>query len=258
MKEKYKAILPILLKKLFLTTIARQWEDLAFQADNEGWGCTRFLATLCEMESIERDKRRIERHTKESQLPIGKSLATFDFSCLPDLNKAQIHAYASGDLWIREGSNILVFGPSGTGKTHLSSAIGQGLIENGYRVLFTRTSELIQKLQAAKRDLSLPSALDKLDKFDCLILDDFGYVQRDSLETSVLFELISDRYERKSLIVTCNQPFGEWDKIFVDKTMAVAAIDRLIHRAIILELNEESYRKKAALTQKNNKEVGCA
>jgi DNA replication protein DnaC len=124
--------------------------------------------------------------------------------------------------------------------------------------LFTRTSELIKKLQAAKRDLSLPSALDKLDKFDCLILDDFGYVQRDSLETSVLFELISDRYERKSLIVTCNQPFGEWDKIFVDKTMAVAAIDRLIHRAIILELNEESYRKKAALTQKNNKEVGCA
>ena len=161
-KDKYKAVLPILLTKLCLTTIVKQWEQLALQADNEGWGCARFLTTLCEQESIARDTRRIERHMKESQLPKGKSLATFDFGYASDLNKLQIHAYASGDIWLSEGGNLLIFGPSGTGKTHLSAAVGQGLIENGYRVLFTRTNELIQKLQAAKRDLSLPSALEKL------------------------------------------------------------------------------------------------
>ncbi len=255
MSIKDKAVLPIFLKKLKLTTMAKQWEQLALQADNEGWGCSRFLTVLCEQESIERDRRRIERHMKESELPKGKSLATFDFSFAPDLNKAQIHAYASGDVWLSEGGNLLIFGPSGVGKTHLCAAIGQGLIENGYRVLFTRASELIQKLQAAKRDLSLPSALEKLDKFHCIILDDIGYIQKDRSETSVLFELISDRYERKSLIITCNQPFGEWDQIFEDKRMAVAAIDRLVHHATILELNTESYRKRDAMSRKNNKKT---
>lgn len=118
------------------------------------------------------------------------------------------------------------------------AAIGEQLVQNGFRVLFIRTTELVQKLQAAKRDLNMPSALEKLDKYDCLILDDFGYVKKDELETSVIFELISERYERKSIMITCNQPFKEWDQIFQDKAMALAATDRLIlensifHRAI--------------------------
>lgn len=250
MEMKEKANIQIFLKKLFLSTMAKHWEQLAYQADDEGWGCARFLSALCEQESLERDRRRIERHLKESQLPRGKSLATFDFNCTPTLKKRQVHALASGDKWLDEAANLLIFGPSGVGKTHLSAAIGTSLVEKGYRVLFTRTSELIQKLQVAKRDLSLPAALDKLDKYHCLILDDFGYVKKDSSETSVLFELISDRYERKSLIITSNQPFGEWDQIFVDKTMAVAAIDRLVHYATILEMNTNSYRKREALKRK--------
>ena len=141
----------------------------------------------------------------------------------------------------------MIFGPSGVGKTHLANAIGVELIQNEYRVLFTRTTELVQKLQLAKQTLALPSALSKLDKYDCIILDDFGYVQKNQYETSVLFELIADRYERKSMIITCNQPFGEWDNIFQDKTMAVAAIDRLVHNSRIIQINAESYRKTNAL-----------
>ena len=120
------------------------------------------------------------------------------------------------------------------------------LVDHGYRVLFTRTTDLVQKLQAARRDLILPATLAKLDKFDCLILDDLGYVRKDQAETSVLFELIAERYERRSLIITCNQPFSDWEQIFPDPAMTVAAIDRLVHHATILELNTESYRRRAA------------
>jgi DNA replication protein DnaC len=187
------------------------------------------------------------RKLKESGLIPGKSLATFNFGHVPMINKTHIMAIATGDVWIKDGSNILIFGPSGVGKTHLAHGIGIQLIEHGMRVLVTRTTNLVQKLQSAKQTLTLPSALRKLDKYDCLILDDIGYARRDTHETDVLFELISERYERKSMIVTCNQPFGEWDSIFQDKAMAVAAIDRLVHNSTILQINAESYRKASAL-----------
>ena len=147
----------------------------------------------------------------------------------------------------RQGGNLLIFGPSGTGKTHLAAAFGAALVDNGKRVLFTRTTDLVQKLQAARRDLALPGTLAKLDRFDVLVLDDLGYVRKDQAETNVLFELIAERYERRSLIATCNQPFSEWDQIFPDPAMTVAAIDRLVHHATILELNTESYRRRSAL-----------
>lgn len=171
---------------------------------------------------------------------------------MPDLNKAQIVGLGKGDLWIKDSMNILIFGPSGVGKTHIAAAIGAELVASGYRVLFTRTTELLQKLQAAKRSLALPSTLEKLDKYDCLILDDFGYVQKSEIETSLLFELICERYERRSLMITCNQPFQEWDQIFEDKRMAIAAVDRLVHHANILELQAQSYRKKEAMKRKGN------
>ena len=135
------------------------------------------------------------------------------------------------------------------GKSHLAAALGQTLIENGYRVLFTRTTDMVQRLQAARRDLTLASVMDKLDKYDLLILDDLSYVRKDQAETSVLFELISARYERRSLLITANQPFGSWDEIFPDKAMTVAAIDRLVHHAVILEMNTDSYRRKAAVSR---------
>ena len=136
-----------------------------------------------------------------------------------------------------------MFGPSGVGKTHLVAAIGTQLIESGYRVMFTSPTSLLQKLQAARQSYALPSTLEKLDKYDCLILDNLGYAQKDHDESGILFELISDRYERKSMIITCKHPFSEWEAIFKDKTMAVAAIDRLVHHSTIIQMNNESYRR---------------
>lgn len=240
------AKLPVMLTGLRLPTIARLWQELAARADREGWGAARYLATLCEHEIQERHTRRIARHLAEAALPTGKTLQTFEFASVPSLRKAHVLALAGGAAWLDQGANILLFGPSGTGKSHLAAAIGTALVENGHRVLFTRTTDLVQRLQAARRDLCLPGLLSKLDRFDCLILDDLGYVRKDQAETSVLFELIAERYERRSMIITCNQPFSEWGQIFPDPAMTVAAIDRLVHHATILELNTESYRRRAA------------
>ena len=129
----------------------------------------------------------------------------------------------------------------------MASAIGLALVENGYRVLFTRTTDLVQRLQVARRELALESLIARLDRFHLLILDDIAYVRKDQAETGVLFELISARYERRSLLITANQPFSEWGKVFPDETTAVAAVDRLVHHATILEMNVESYRRRAAL-----------
>ena len=144
----------------------------------------------------------------------------------------------------------MLFGPSGIGKTHLAAAIGHGLIDRGFSVFYTRTTDLVQHLQAARRDLKLPEALLKLDRFQCLILDDLGYARKDQAETSVLFELISQSYERRTLVITCNQPFKDWDAIFPDKAMTVAAVDRLVHHATILELTGDSFRRRAAQERK--------
>ena len=240
------AKLPLMLTELRLPTIGRLWQELGATADKEGWGAARFLAILCEHELAERATRRIARHMAESGLAAGKTLETFDFAAAPSIRKAHITALATGNAWIEPGANILIFGPSGTGKTHVASAIGAGLVDHGYRVFFIRTTDLVQKLQAARRDLMLPATLAKLDKFDCLILDDLGYVRKDQAETAVLFELIAERYERKSLIITCNQPFSEWNQVFPDPAVTVAAIDRLVHHSTILEINTESYRRRTA------------
>ena len=244
------AKLPIMLTSLRLPSINQLWQQIAEQADNEGWGSARFLATLCEHELTDRQQRRIARHLAQSGLPHGKTLASFDFAVVKSLNKAKVLALAAADAWLDQGANLLVFGPSGTGKSHLAAAIGSDLVELGKRVLFTRTTDLVQKLQAARRDLGLPQLLAKLDRFDLLVLDDIGYVRKDHAETNVLFELIAERYERRSMIVTANQPFSEWGNIFPDEAMTVAAIDRLVHHATIFELNTESYRRRKATAQK--------
>lgn len=244
-----KAKLSFLFKQLRLPTMAVLWEDISRQADQEGWGSARCLSILCEHELTERANRQMNKYWKESCLPTGKTFSSFDFKSVP-LNKTMVLTLASGEGWLKQGRNILIFGPSGVGKTHLAAAIGACLLEHKVRILFTRTTTLIQKLQIAKQGLTLSSALEKLDKYECIILDDFGYANKDMMETNVLFELISERYERKSLIITCNQPFGEWSHIFQDKAMAIAAIDRLVHDAKILQINKESYRKNS-LTEKN-------
>jgi DNA replication protein DnaC len=240
----------LLLAELRLPAVKLVWADLAAQADKEGWPAARFLAALAEHEVAERARRRIERHLAEARLPPGKTIDTFDFEAVPVVSKAQVMALAAGDAWLGMGANLILFGPPGTGKSHLASALGFALVENGWRVLFTRTTDLVQRLQIARRELALEAAIAKLDKYHLLILDDLAYVTKDQAETSVLFELIGARYERRSLLVTANQPFGEWGKIFPDQAMTLAVVDRLVHHATIFEMNVESYRRRAALERK--------
>jgi hypothetical protein len=140
------------------------------------------------------------------------------------VSKAQVMALCAGDAWLEKGANLILLGPPSGGKSHLSSAMGLALLEKGWRVFFTRTSELVQRLLVARRELALESAIHRLDRFDLLILDDITYVSKDQAETSVLFELISARYERRSMLITANQPFGEWGKIFPDPAMTLAAV----------------------------------
>ena len=248
-----EARLGIMLNELRLPTIKTLWPRFAETADREGWPAARFLAAIAEHELTERANRRIERHLAEAHLPPGKTLDSFTFEAVPMISKAQVMAMAAGDSWLAKGANVLLFGPPGGGKSHLAAAIGLALIENGWRVLFTRTTDLVQKLQVARRELQLEAAIAKLDKFDLLILDDLAYVTKDQAETSVLFELISARYERRSILITANQPFGEWNRVFPDPAMTLAAVDRLVHHATIFEMNVESYRRRTAMEAKRSR-----
>jgi DNA replication protein DnaC len=240
------ARIELLLADLRLPAIKLMWTKLAEQSDKEGWPAARFLAALAEHEIADRGRRRIERHLAEARLPVGKTFDSFDFEVVPMVSKAQVMALTAGDSWLEKGANLLLFGPPGGGKSHLAAAIGLALVENGWRVLFMRTSDLVQRLQIARRELALESALAKLDKYHLLILDDIVYVSKDQAETSVLFELIGNRYERRSMLITANQPFG----VFPDQAMTLAAIDRLVHHSTIFEMNVESYRRRAALDRK--------
>ena len=235
-----------MLTDLRLPTIKRLAGELCAQSDAKGWPARRLLGALLERETNERDAWRPDRHRNESNLSPDKRLSSLDYSAVTSVSKAQVMALAEGTEWIDRGANVLLFDPPGVGKSHWVSALGHALIHAGRRVLFTRCSDLVQRLQAARRDLRLPQDLAKLDRFDLLILDDPSYVRRDQAKTSVLFELISGRYERKSLAITANTPFSEWGEVFVEPAMTLAAVDRLVYHSTILEMNVESYRRRAA------------
>lgn len=197
----------------------------------------------------ERTSRRIQRHRDQSGLPAGKTFGTFDFDVAAGIHKPHLLSLATGEGWIESGGNLLLFGQSGTGKTHAIAAIGHALIDAGRRVLFCNTTDMVQRLQVAWRELSLSSMLDKLDKYDLIVLDDMSYVRKDQVETSALFELIAHRYERHSIAITANQPFSAWSDVFPDPAMTVAAIDRLVHHATIIEMKGERYRKRSAVAR---------
>ncbi len=244
------ATLPVLLKELKLTSMATRWESLAQKALDEQWLPQQYLVELCEQEAAERYQKRLQRYLREAQLPPGKQLGSFDFTATEGIKQNQLNALIQQPQWVKRAENVLLFGASGVGKTHLACAISYALLEQGVRVKFISATQLVQQLQQARANLSLADDLVRLDKYPLLIIDDIGYVKKSSEETQVLFELIAHRYETGSLIITSNQPFSAWDQIFDDNMMTVAAIDRLVHHATILEVKGESYRKKTSMQRR--------
>ena len=246
------ATLPLLLKQLGLPCMLAHYDEQAKVAEDKHWCYTEYLTILSSMEASNRQQKRIARHVKESKLPPGKTLDAFNFTRATSVNAAHITALADNTSWVSNANNLVIFGPSGVGKTHLACAIAHRLIEHGIRCCFYSTTSLVQQMQKAKAEFRLPEALAKLSRIPLLILDDIGYVKKEEAETCVLFELIAERYESKSLIITANQPFAQWDTIFPDNMMAVAAIDRLVHHATIINIEGQSFRKANA---KNNQQL---
>lgn len=251
-KKDIKALLSRYLKELFLNTMRQCYEDLANQARQESLSYDQYLLTLAEQECITRRNNRIEKNLKESKIPRNKSIDTFDLKRVPGKVAQQARTLLEGSF-VDHKENILAFGNPGSGKTHLLCAIGQELIRNGRKVYFTTCSLLVQDLLKAKQQLQLARALKKLSKYDALIIDDIGYVQQDRSEMEVLFTLLADRYERGSVMITSNLPFSKWEQIFKDPMVTAAAIDRLVHHSVILELNIESYRMEAAKKRRAKK-----
>jgi DNA replication protein DnaC len=234
------------LRSLLLTTMAREHEDIVARAEAENWGYRRFLGYLVENEVNERLRRRIERQLKESGLPPGKTVESLDEKKLPDKVRRQLPTLLSGEL-VRRGDNLLCFGLPGRDKSHLVAALGREWIQrHQLKVLFIPTFKLVTQLLAARRDLKLPAALGKLDRFEAVILDDIGYVQQSREEMEVLFTFLAERYEKKSVVITSNLVFSQWNQIFKDPMTTMAAIDRLVHHATILEFNGDSHRAQSA------------
>ena len=238
----------VLLRALKLPGFVAHFRPVAEQAEREGWGFERYLHQLAEIELDERSRRKIERLLKRSKLPSDKTLATLDLDRLPAPVRRQVPRLCEGDF-VERAENLLTFGLPGRGKTHLVCAIGHELVQRGHAVLFVPTFKLVQRLLAAKRELELEATLRRLDRFDAVILDDIGYVQQSREEMEVLFTFLSERYERRSVLITSNLVFSEWDKIFQDPMTTACAIDRLVHHATILEMTGESYRAEAAKGQ---------
>lgn len=235
------ASLAIMLRALKLATVRRHAEEIAHQAERDGWTFERYLHHLIELELHERRRRRIERNLKDSGLPADKTLATLNRARLPTKVAKQVATLCEG-AFVERGDNLLAFGHPGRGKTHLVCAIAHELIQRGYRVLFTATFSLVQRLLVAKRDLRLEDELAILDGYDAVLLDDIGYVQQNRDEMEVLFTFLAERYERRTVIITSNLVFSEWDRIFKDPMTTAAAIDRLVHHSVILEMTGKSIR----------------
>ena len=229
------------LKELRLPSVRACYPELVEQATQESLGYERFLFELLDHEREGRRHRRIERFLRDSRLPLEKSLDAFDMKRLPTKLRQQVKSLLEGSFVDRR-ENVLAFGKPGSGKTHLLCAICQELVRQGRPVRYTTCSLLVQELLAAKRDLVLPQAIKRLARYEALLIDDIGYVQQDRDEIEVLFTLLAERYERGSVLITSNLPFSQWEQIFKDPMTTAAAIDRLVHHSVILELNVSSYR----------------
>lgn len=233
------------LQELRLSAVKAQYEAVVRQATAETWSYTDFLLELVQRECQQRQHNRIERLLKASRLALEKSWATLDLKRLPAKVGQQLRSLLSGDFLDRR-ENVLVFGPPGSGKTHAVNAVSLELVRTGRPVLFTKCSLLVQELLKAKRDLELKSFLRELSRWEGLVIDDLGYVQQSREEMEVLFTLLAERYERGSVLVTSNLAFSQWEQIFKDPMTTAAAIDRLVHHSVIVEMNVPSYRADSA------------
>lgn len=249
MGKKQEAQLHSCLTELNLTTARKQYTELAEKAETESLSYQEFLLSILEAECQARRIRRIDRRLRESRLPLEKGLETFELKRLPQKVNRQIKTLLQGDF-LNHNENLLIFGNPGSGKTHLICALGQELIRQDKRIYFSTCALLLQELLAAKRDLRLPKLLKKFSRFDAIIIDDIGYVQQEKEEMEVLFTLLAERYEQGSVMITSNLPFSKWEKIFKDPMMTAAAVDRIVHHSVILELNIPSYRINTAKNRK--------
>lgn len=236
------ARLGVMLSELRLPTIKTVWPRFAEQADKEGWPAARFLAAIAEHELAERDRRRIERHLAEARLPPGKTLDNFDFAAVPMLSKAQVMAVAAGDAWLAQGANLLLFGPPGGGKRHLAVVLGVEAIKAGRGVYFATLAEIIASLAKAERDGTLRERIRFLSAFALLIVDEIGYLPVVPGGGNLFFQLVNARYERGAMILTSNRGFAEWGEVFGDPVVATALLDRLLHHAVVVQIEGASYR----------------
>jgi DNA replication protein DnaC len=241
------------LRELQLPAIRRCFEDQARQAERETLSYEQYLLELAERECQERREHRIARLLQASKLPLEKTLENFDLKRLPQKAARQVKALLDGTFLDRR-ENVLAFGNPGSGKTHLLSALGQELIRQGRRVVFSTCVRLVQDLLRAKQELRLSRAIKKLAYYEALVIDDIGYVQQSREEMEVLFTLLAERYERGSVLITSNLPFSKWEAIFKDPMTTASAIDRLVHHSVILELNILSYRMEQVKKKKAEEE----
>jgi DNA replication protein DnaC len=252
--DKTQGELMACLKELQLPTARSCYQALADSARKEELSYEGYLLEVLQRECQVRRQHRMERLLRESRLPVDKTLETFDLKRLPGKVSGVVRTLRDGSFVDRK-ENVLAFGNPGSGKTHLLCGIGHELVRAGRTTYYCSTNLLVQELLLAKRELRLPKAIKKLSRYEALILDDLGYVQQSREEMEVLFTLLAERYERGSVMITSNLPFSKWESIFKDAMTTAAAIDRLVHHSVILELNLPSYRVEQA---KKSKAVAVA
>ncbi len=244
--------LALCIKDLKMPMVLEYFGEYSITAGKENWSFERFLYELLNIERENRKERRVQKLLRESKLPLSKTISMLDRTRFPRTVNQQIDALLEGSF-LNRFENVLIFGNPGSGKSHTICAIGHELVVQGQRVLFKNCEILVQELLVAKRELKLPAFLKKLGRYKALIIDDIGYVQQSREEMEVLFALLADRYEKASTMITSNLAFSEWEKIFKDPMTTAAAIDRLVHHSMILELNLDSYRLKEAKSAKGDK-----
>ena len=233
--------LNVLFRALRLPSFAIHYEEVARRVEQDGWTFTDGLRYLAEQEIEDRRRRRIERNLKRADLPKGKTLQTLNTARLPAKVRRQLPSLCEGSF-VGRADNVLAFGLPGRGKTHSCCAIAHELIQRGYTVLFIPAFKLVQRLLVAKRELELEAELRRLDRIDAVLIDDIGYIQQDREEMEVLFTFLAERYERRSVMITSNLVFSQWDRIFKDPMTTACAIDRVVHHSIILEMTGRSVR----------------